>query len=72
MLWMSVMRGFTYPLRRNAFPAPARSSIAARRAVTTDAASSHADRESVPDVSRPFPELTWHDSTEQLALHELW
>lgn len=37
------------PLRR-VYAAP----IAARRAVTTDAASSHADRDAVPSVSGPL------------------
>lgn len=40
----------TAPLRR-VYAAP----LAARRSVTTDAASSHADREAVPSVSRPLP-----------------
>jgi pyruvate dehydrogenase E1 component alpha subunit len=47
MFSRAVRRQFVAPLRRNVNPFPIVS--AARRTVTTDAASSHADKEAVPE-----------------------
>ena len=47
MFSRAVRRQFVAPLRRNVNPFPI---VNARRTVTTDAASSHADKEAVPEV----------------------
>jgi len=50
MLSRTLRKSFAAPLRRNAFAPIAAGQRPAFRTVTTDAASSHADRDSVPSV----------------------
>ena len=54
MLSRAFRRSIAPQFRRNAFSTPSRTTpfISAFRSVTTDAASSHADKEAVPEVSK--------------------
>ena len=60
MFSRAVRRQIVAPLRRNAFQQMP--IVAARRAVTTDAASSHADKEAVPEVRNESGYFQWHDA----------
>jgi len=59
MLAKFAPRAFSAPVRYNAgapLRAAFRPAVVARRTVTTDAASSHADKEDVPDVCGSHPQ----------------
>lgn len=65
MLVRTLRSGFAAPVRRHAFTP----SLAVRRAVTTDAASSHAEREHVPEEDdKPFDVTLSEESFETYEL----
>jgi hypothetical protein len=58
MFARTLRKSIASPLRRNAFVPVTRPAF---RTVTTDAASSHADKESVPEVGPPIPTHKIHN-----------
>lgn len=61
MFARTLRKSIASPLRRNAFVPVTRSAF---RTVTTDAASSHADKESVPEVGPPIPTHKIHNQED--------